>query len=456
MQCRLQLLFDALLACTAAALPSDTLSIMSYNIMDSGFADESGRYDPVGDRIPGNLSAFMVAQAPFVDVLGLVETASWADHDTSAHPGFPSIAKSWGYEYVHVRSNCAIMSHAPLTVVDEPGVGRSTIVARVLNTTFVVTSMAASSYRDKYQEFEALGEYVRDKYEDEPLVLMGDLNAVSPLDARRYNETRLCGNGTYDAAAQAGEYVEDYCLEQFPGGGGGGGGGGRAWQYDETTGIKWCSGADCLIDDTGQCGAAQADLFGAGVHDNCVLLPAAMNETAQVAACEAACSGANACAGFTFYPADPTAAGLHEACFRSDCSNKPPDASSTARCYQKRGFAPRWGLDFKPMSSLLNSSGLVDLCFVSGGFYDADTDSRAEPSSECGFSNPSLLIHMTGRGYGNYSGSRGHDHATAKIDYILANNKMLERSRFHHTNVIKTLQADGCSDHYPIEAVFMA
>jgi hypothetical protein len=32
---------------------------------------------------------------------------------------------------------------------------------------------------------------------------------------------------------------------------------------------------------------------------------------------------------------------------------------------------------------------------------------------------------------------------------------MLERNRFHHTNVIKTLQADGCSDHYPIEAVFM-
>ena len=53
-------------------------------------------------------------------------------------------------------------------------------------------------------------------------------------------------------------------------------------------------------------------------------------------------------------------------------------------------------------------------------------------------------------------GSRAHDHATAKIDYILANRKMLERNRFHHTSVITTLQADGASDHYPMEATFMA
>ena len=38
-------------------LPSNTLSVMSYNIMDSGFADESGRYDPVGDRIPARRSS---------------------------------------------------------------------------------------------------------------------------------------------------------------------------------------------------------------------------------------------------------------------------------------------------------------------------------------------------------------------------------------------------------------
>ena len=281
----------AILLGPVCALSPDTLSIMSYNIMDSGFADESGRYDPVGNRVPGNLTNFMAAQAPFVDVLGLIETGSWSDHDTSAHPGFPSIAASWGYEHVHVRGNCALMSHAPLTLVDEPSVGRSTIVARVRNTTFIVTSMSAESYRAKYVEFSALGAYVAETYADEPLVLMGDLNAVSPQDAHRYNATLLCGNGTYDAAAQTGEYVENYCLAQFPD---------RirqAWQYDETAGIKWCSGVDCLIDTSGQCGTAQADLFGAGVNNNCVLFPRSMNDTEQVAAAEAACSGAKACAG---------------------------------------------------------------------------------------------------------------------------------------------------------------
>lgn len=143
-------------------------------------------------------------------------------------------------------------------------------------------------------------------------------------------------------------------------------------------------------------------------------------------------------------------------CFRSDCSKKPPDSNSTARCYEKHGFKTTWKLDFKPMASLLNNSDLIDLCFISGGFFDVDTDNRAYPTSQCGFSNPTLLIHMTGQYNDHYSGSHGHNHAMAKIDYILANNKMLNRNRFHHTNVVKMFQADGCSDHYPIEAVFMA
>jgi hypothetical protein len=157
----------------AVGLPSNTLSIMSYNIMDSGFADESGKYDPVGDRIPGNLSNFMASQSPFVDVLGLIETSSWADHDTSTHPGYLSIAKSWGYEHVHVRSNCAIMSHAPMTIVDEPSVGSSTIVAKVLNTTFIVTSFGAYSSKNKYLVGEAMGKYVMANYHVSGLLLVG-------------------------------------------------------------------------------------------------------------------------------------------------------------------------------------------------------------------------------------------------------------------------------------------
>ena len=447
----MKLLLLLLAAWCGAGLPSGTLSIMSYNIMDSGFADESGRYDPVGDRVTkngkGNLTNFMRGQAPFVDVLGVVETGAWTANGTADHPGYLQIAHDWGYEHVHVRGNCAIMSHAPLEVVDEPDAGYSTIVARVRNTTFVVTSMSSLSSATKYVAFQTMAEYVMARYADEPLILMGDLNSVSPQDAPRYNETLLCGNGTYDAATHTGEYVENYCLEQrVPGSGG-------AVEWEETRGIKWCSGADCLIDGEGQCGAAQADLFGAGVNDNCAVLPRSASQAEWVAACERACAAASACAGFTLYPHVGNATGGDaEACFRSDCSSKPPNADSTALCYEKRS---KWALDFRPMATLLNNSDLVDLCFVAGGFYDADVDNLAYRTSQCAFSNPTLLIHMTGRYSDEYAGSRAHDHATAKIDYILANRKMLQLNRFHHTNVITTFQADGCSDHYPIEATFM-
>ena len=52
------------------------------------------------------------------------------------------------------------MSHSPMTIVDEPGVGSSTIVAQVLNTTFIVTSVGAFSSRNKYESFEAMASYV--------------------------------------------------------------------------------------------------------------------------------------------------------------------------------------------------------------------------------------------------------------------------------------------------------
>ena len=70
-----------------------------------------------------------------------------------------------------MRNNCAIMSHAPMIIVDEPSVGSSTIVARILNTTFVVASFGAFSSKDKYLVGEAMGKYVMN-YQTEPLALM--------------------------------------------------------------------------------------------------------------------------------------------------------------------------------------------------------------------------------------------------------------------------------------------
>ncbi|GMH81170.1 hypothetical protein TrST_g11761 [Triparma strigata] len=297
--------------------------------MDSGFASDSGKYDPVGDRVPGNLTDYVFSMNGFVDVLGVVETGLWGDGGDGV-PSKEEIAKSWGFEYIHVRSNCAFMSHKEMKVVEEPSEGSSTIVAEVDDITYIVTSMSANSYASKWEDFKALSDLVM-RYQDRPLVLMGDLNSISPMDSVRYNETLLCGNGTYNADEQSGEYVINFCLE------------------DESSGD--------------------------------------------------------------------------------------------------------WKLDFKPMATLLNNTDLTDLCFLQGGFYDVDSDGLGQ-YSQCGFSNPTLLIHMTGD-YGYDRGSHGHDHAMVKIDYILANKKMLETNRFHHSTVLRSFQADGASDHYPIEATFL-
>eukprot|EP00939_MAST-03C_sp_MAST-3C-sp1_P002069 g2069.t1 len=327
-----------------AVLPStiSALSVWSYNIMDSGFASSSGVWDPVGNRIPGNLTDFLrTSAARHVDVLGIVETAAWTRNGSTDHPGYIDIAESWGFSHVHVRSNCAIMSKKNMSVLEEPEEGSSTIVASIDGVIYIVTSMSSESYASKYEDFKRLGELVN-RYDDQgELILMGDLNAISPLDSPRYNQTLLCGNGTYNPNTHSGEYVINFCL--------------------------------------------------------------------------------------------------------------PPEEENATKTSELN--SENWMLDFKPMETLLTTTNLTDLCFVEGGFYDADPD-RIGQFSSCAFSNPTLLIRMTGS---HADAPSAYKHAQAKIDYILANKKMLESDRFvfHHSTVLRSFQADGCSDHYPIEATFL-
>ena len=99
--------------------------------------------------------------------------------------------------------------------------------------------------------------------------------------------------------------------------------------WKRSTGIKWCSGGATI--DVG-------DVFGQGVDGLCPLLPPGLSSEAKVALCKKVCGAPNAtsCAGFTWYP---SAAGNGECCFRLVTSDKPPDPSSDAVCYEKDG---RW------------------------------------------------------------------------------------------------------------------
>lgn len=219
----------------------------------------------------------------------------------------------------------------PMELIEEPSEGDNTIVARLIeeDVVVIVTSMSSLSYDAKAQDFRALGDLVN-RYENTSLLLMGDLNAISPQDANRYNESLLCGNGTYDANAHTGEYVINFCLQ------------------NKTDG--------------------------------------------------------------------------------------------------------HWYLDYSPIKTLLDTTSLVDLCFVNGGFYDVDEDVLSAYSN-CALSNPTTLIRMAGN---KTYAPIAYTHAMAKIDYIFANDKLMKHPtrRFHHTTVMRSAQLDGCSDHYPIEATF--
>lgn len=112
----------------------------------------------------------------------------------------------------------------------------------------------------------------------------------------------------------------------------------RAFPWQETSGIKWCSG--------GTNNFPVYDAFGGGFvpgEPHCALVPA--NVTTEEATilhmCQDYCTfglpNATLCAGFTFYPPN-------ECCFRQNTTSKPPDPAATARCYEKQCHRPPTGV----------------------------------------------------------------------------------------------------------------
>eukprot|EP01051_Picozoa_sp_SAG22_P013438 SAG22_NODE_1504_length_4277_cov_4.550503_4_plen_588_part_01 len=120
-------------------------------------------------------------------------------------------------------------------------------------------------------------------------------------------------------------------------------GAGKPRNWTETTGIQWCSdGASPDWTPT------PADAFGAGSDGGCPRAPAGWPLGKVVAACEKLCAPADACLGFTLYPAarDGGRAGrnLTECCFRTGGVQQKPKCTTAAcqgtRCYQKIPDSP--------------------------------------------------------------------------------------------------------------------
>ena len=108
--------------------------------------------------------------------------------------------------------------------------------------------------------------------------------------------------------------------------------------WTETTGIQWCS--DGVSPDWTP---TPPDPFGAGTDSDCPLAPASWALSKVVVACEKLCAPADACLGFTLYPAARNGGQAHrnltECCFRTGGVQQKPTCTTPAcqgtRCYQK-------------------------------------------------------------------------------------------------------------------------
>lgn len=102
--------------------------------------------------------------------------------------------------------------------------------------------------------------------------------------------------------------------------------------YKETTGIKWCSGGGDLN---------PGDMFGAGMDNQCPLIPAGWSVDKTVQRCNAVCTNASTCLGYTLYfhnltIGEPGSKIPRECCFRTgSVASKPPLPNGAARCYEK-------------------------------------------------------------------------------------------------------------------------
>jgi hypothetical protein len=109
-----------------------------------------------------------------------------------------------------------------------------------------------------------------------------------------------------------------------------------------TRGISWCSGGNYDV----------GDVWGRGTEPgspHCPYLPPTNGtEEGSVALCEGLCGNATACRGFTRYPDDGSTFGA--CCFRTSCVDKPPNANSSAVCYEK--VAPEGPCDGGPQDPL--------------------------------------------------------------------------------------------------------
>ena len=127
-----------------------------------------------------------------------------------------NLTKAFGYTHHYLCQNCSaynvgFMSKKPIemlediSLIDLPGVveggfgGHGVIAARIDGIVYVNTHLTPFSNdpdtSNRRAGAKAIVDRIVKKYEEEPLLVMGDHNNVSPEDKNRYDVDFLCANG---------------------------------------------------------------------------------------------------------------------------------------------------------------------------------------------------------------------------------------------------------------------
>lgn len=157
------------------------MRILQYNILNGCQGDP--------DRF-ARLGAWLKEQA--YDVVGLNELNGW-----NQSSGIHKYGEDWGYPYAEIFVTKAspyfvgVLSRHPIEVIEkrEQGFHHGALHIRINGIHYIITHLNPQDASRRELEAEVLAQMARRI--NEPLIVMGDMNTLSPLDRDHYEQVRL-------------------------------------------------------------------------------------------------------------------------------------------------------------------------------------------------------------------------------------------------------------------------
>ncbi|MDF2658012.1 MAG: hypothetical protein K0Q94_803 [Paenibacillus sp.] len=157
------------------------MNILQYNILDG--CQEEARFD--------GLSRWIRSQAGVYDVIGLNELNGWSPERLAFH------ASRWGYSHSYLYETrvspyyVGIVSKHPLQLVGltEKPFHHGLLHVKANGVHFLITHLCSSDSMEREREADYIANTV--SRISEPLLVMGDLNTLSPHDDGYYKEYGL-------------------------------------------------------------------------------------------------------------------------------------------------------------------------------------------------------------------------------------------------------------------------